>query len=197
MPGFADYAPTSDYTKCPAGVYPATVVSAKIVMDGNVPKYIVNESTGAKKIQVEVRLHLDKTDAEGNPIELSRKFGYTFGKNRSTGTYSGWAQFVEAATGVAAGNPAQHHVGDQEVKGKRITVMTKNVESGGNRYTNIVDFLPMEEEPGAPAARAQAKEQLGAMTAPVGRATNIPEAVRRAQQFADEEPVDDLGEPPF
>ena len=159
MPGFGSLAPTSDYTKTKNGMYPATITAAKVLMEDGQPKL----HPESHKMSIDVSFQLDATNDEGNPIELQRRFGYTFGKNRTTGAYSNWAMFVEAATGVACGDAAQHHVGDKELTGRRLNVRTKNAESNGNKYTNIVDFEPIEEEAPRPAPRAAAHAPAAAV----------------------------------
>lgn len=162
MSGFGQYAGSGDYTKCKNGTYPATITSAKIVLENGKPKL----HPESHKASVDVAFQLDLETDDG-PVELNRRFNVTYGKNRTTGSYSNWALLIEAATGVACGDKAQGHVGERELTGKRLNVRAKNVESNGNKYTNIVDFEPLEDAgPGfgryaEPTPRAAAAQSLG------------------------------------
>ncbi len=146
----------NDYTKVKNGSYPATVIEAALVMENGHPK-VLKSDNGAEKKMVKVVFHLDDpASGDGNPIELSRTFGLTYGKNRQTGSWSGWAQFLEAATHVAGGDKAQYHIGNEELAGKRLSLRIKNVTTDqGSKFSNIVDFEPIEDEP--PSAAVPAK----------------------------------------
>lgn len=163
MPGFGAEV-SNDYTKVKNGSYPATVISAAVVMENGHAK-VIKSDNGAEKKMVKVLFHLDESDDEGNPIELTRTFGLTYGKNRQTGAWSGWAQFLEAATHVVGGDKAQYHIGNEELAGKRLSLRIKNVTTDqGSKFSNVVDFEPIDEEAVAapapvPAPRPVAQAQ--------------------------------------
>jgi hypothetical protein len=146
MPGFGSYAKGGDYAPVKNGSYPATIVGAQIVKENGQVKY--HPESG--KASVDVTFQLDITNDEGNPVELRRRMGLTYGKNRKTGAYSNWATFLETATGIACGDKAQGHVGEEALVGRRLTVRVKRVESNGNTYSNVVDFEELDERDEAP-----------------------------------------------
>lgn len=150
MAGFGDGI-SSDYTKVKNGQYPGTIISAKTVLDDKGLPKLHPES---RKQSVKVGFQLDEENDQG-PITLDRVFNVTFGKNNTTGQYSAWSQVIEVFCGIPCGDGAQRHVGESEMLGKRGVLWTKNVESNGNKYTNIVDFVKEEDAP-RPAARPSA-----------------------------------------
>lgn len=148
MPGFGDGI-SSDYTKVKNGRYPATIISAKVVLDDKGFPKLHPES---HKQSVKVGFQLDE-ESDNGPIALDRVFNITFGKNNKNGAYAAWAQVIEVFCGIPCGDKAQYHIGEAEMVGKRGVLWTKNVESNGNKYTNIVDFEKIEDD-GPPVAVA-------------------------------------------
>lgn len=144
MPGFGDYA-TTDFTKVKNGMYPATIVSAALVMENGKPKELTSDG-GAKKKLVKVDFQLDSENEDGG-IDISRQLTLTYGKNKQTAAYSAWATLISAACGIACGDRAQYAIGAEDLERKRVMLRIKNVESNGNKYSNIVDFEECEDAP--------------------------------------------------
>jgi hypothetical protein len=144
MGGYGDYS-TSDYTKVKNGMYPATITGSGLVMENGKPKELTSDG-GAKKKMVKVDFQLDSENEDGG-IEISRQLTLTYGKNKQTAAYSAWSTLIHAATGIVCGDRAQFAVGDEDLRGKRVMLRIKNVESNGNKYSNIVDFEPLEDAP--------------------------------------------------
>jgi hypothetical protein len=130
-------------------LHPATITFAKPVMDPATGTFMVNENA---KTMIDFRFQLDELDDEGNPIVLFRnKMSVSYGQY--AGKWSDYAQLIEAALGIEAGNKAQHNIDTDEFLNKRVRVQTAKVpakDGSGKVYTNAVGYF-------APKRPAQAK----------------------------------------
>jgi hypothetical protein len=143
------FASAKNYSKVAPGVYDGVVVKCEVVMDPDKPEAPLVDKYGKKRLLVEIVLDNVRDDA-GGPITLARRLPISYGKNNSTGTHAALAVLIEAAMDVRAGNPAQGHVTTEQLEGKRLQVLTKNVTKDDKTYSNIVDFLAPKKAPAVP-----------------------------------------------
>lgn len=131
------------------GVYAAEIVKADVKREqgGAVVK---DRASGKVKFELIVRVSGPKHVGEN----LKRTMTVTFGQNQESGQYATFARFIETATGIPCGDPAQKAVGPDDLTGKKLSVMVKP----GNGYNNIVDFLAHEEEDEGVLDRAMMRE---------------------------------------
>lgn len=166
MPKISDFAPAKDYSRVEEGRYPATITKAEI--QRNPDGTAIENQWGKTQILFHFELE-NETDAAGGPIELRRKLSISYGA--MAGAYAPLAMLIQAATGIKCGDKAQRNVTTEQLVGARLLVDTENVEKDDKTYTNVTGFKPYK------------------VTRPAATVTNIPEAVRRSQQLADEEPL--------
>ena len=153
-------------------VYAATITFAKPVIDPATGTFAVNENG---KTMIDFRFQLDELDDEGNPIVLYRnKMSVSYGQY--AGKWSDYAQLIEAALGIEAGNKAQHNIDTDEFLNKRVRVQTAKVpakDGSGKVYTNAVGYFAPKKQSAAPKA------------APVARLADYPPEVAAHRPAAD------------
>jgi len=184
MPTISDHEKATATNTLDDGLYLGRITEATVLSE------IVNGARVDKlnkfgKSQLEITVELDDLeDDDGAPIKLRRRFAISYGTNQTTGQPSELVRFICAVTGLKAMNlGAVRSVKTEELSGKAVHIQTTTVEKDGRIYTNIASFLPLPKP-----AMVQAAPRLQT-EAPV-QARNVPEAVRRAQQIADEEALD-------
>lgn len=90
------------------------------------------DENGKRRVTIEVDLE--------DGTALQRTTSIAFGKNSKKNQYSQWAQFIEAATGVRCGDPAQRQYTARELISLPIGVRTKFSGS----WTDIEEFVPVD-----------------------------------------------------
>ena len=140
------FASAKNYSKVAPGVYDGVVVKCEVVMDQANPEAPFVDKYGKKRLRVEVELEHVKGD-DGGPVTLTRQLPISYGKNNLTGTHAALAVLIEAVMDIPAGNPAQGHVTTEQLTGKRVQIIAKNVTKDDKTYSNIVDFLAPKKAP--------------------------------------------------
>jgi|SRR5579875_470518 len=121
------------------GIYEGVVKSVEFVTEAD-GSYQTNER-GAKRVKIVI----DVLDEDGNVLRpLTRRAWVSFGV-RKTGEPSIFSAFLQAATGIRAGDMAQMELTSQDVVGKSLRVLVEHSPDG---YINIGKFLPPAKRSG-------------------------------------------------
>ena len=129
-----------------------------VAIDGAFTATIKNmEVIASEKPRMKITVTIDD-GSEFDGETLTRVGGISFGMNSESKKWAWFAQYIQAATGIPCGDPAQKKAPKESMVGKRVRIKVMHDDEKG--YNNIIAFG---------AIQAQARPQVVPDRTPVQR----------------------------
>ena len=137
--------------------YDAEITHAAVARDAAGKPVVGKNDDNKTRVDVTFQIAGVLNEISGQPEELRRRFVISYGQSsEGQRPWSGFAQFLSAATGIPGGDPRQRQIAPKHLIGKKVSLCPVLTETG---YVNVKEITKCDTptQHGAPPVAAVAK----------------------------------------